>query len=65
MGHLRARRFLEVDAEEPTGILTHHLVQDERTNDFLRRLVTVTSAHPATRWLDATEVFASALYPER
>lgn len=65
VGHLRARRFLEVDAEEPTGILTYHLVQDERTSDFLRRLVTVTSAHPATCWLDATEVFASALYPER
>jgi hypothetical protein len=65
VGHLRARRFSEVDAEEPTGILTHHLVQDEHTDEFLRRLVTVTSAHPATRWLDATEVFAGALCPQR
>src|SRR5262249_5154895 len=31
VGHLRARRTQEVDAREPTGILTHHLVQDEAT----------------------------------
>ena len=59
--HLQARRLGEVDAQEPTGILTHHLVQDEATNAFLRRLVAVTRGHPATRWLDAAEVFADAL----
>src|SRR5271167_4825577 len=36
--HLHARRLAEVDAQEPTGILTHHLVQDEATDLFLRRL---------------------------
>jgi hypothetical protein len=59
--HLRARRLGELDAQEPTGILTHHLVQDEATDTFLRRLVAVTRGHPATRWLDAVEVFADAL----
>jgi hypothetical protein len=58
VGHLRARRLSEVDAEEPTGILTHHLVQDEATDAFLRRLVASTRAHRAACWLDATEVFA-------
>jgi hypothetical protein len=61
LGHLQARRLGEVDAEEPTGILTHHLVQDEATDTFLRRLVATTKEHPATRWLDPAEVFADAL----
>jgi|SRR5271166_1436045 len=59
--HLRARRFGEVDTHEPTGILTHHLVQDEATDEFLRRLVAITTEHPATRWLDAAKVFADTL----
>jgi hypothetical protein len=63
--HLQARRLGEVDAQEPTGILTHHLVQDEATDRFLRRLAAITEEHPGTRWLDAAEVFADALCPER
>jgi len=65
IGHLQARRLGKVDAEEPTGILTHHLVQDEAADTFLRRLVATTKEHPATRWLDAAEVFADALCPKR
>jgi hypothetical protein len=65
IGHLRARRLGEVDAQEPTGILTHHLVQDEAADTFLRRLVATTNEHPATRWLGAAEVFADALCPGR
>jgi hypothetical protein len=61
IGHLRTRRLAEVDAEEPTGILTHHLVQDEATDTFLRRLAANTGAHRAACWLDATEVFADAV----
>jgi hypothetical protein len=60
VGHLQARRLGEVDPREPTGILTHHLVQDEATEAFLRRLVAITKGHPATRWLDAAEIFAAA-----
>jgi hypothetical protein len=59
--HLQARRLGEVDAEEPTGILTHHLVQDEATDAFLSKLIAITQVHPATSWLDAAEVFADAL----
>jgi hypothetical protein len=58
--HLRARRCGLVDAEEPTGILTHHLVQDEDTGAFLAELIALTRQHPAARWLDAEEVFAPA-----
>jgi len=58
IGHLRARRSKGVDAGEPTGILTHHLVQDEATDTFLRKLAAITGGHRAARWLDATEVFA-------
>src|SRR5271167_1837939 len=56
--HLRTRRCGEVDGDEPTGILTHHLVQDDATGDFLLRLVALTAAHPAASWLDAGAVFA-------
>lgn len=59
--HLRARRLGRVDSEEPTGLLTHHLVQDEASYEFLARLIEVTMAHPAARWLAASEVFAEAV----
>ena len=57
--HLRARRLCGVSADEPTGILTHHLVQDEATDAFLDRLIRVSVAHPAVLWLDAGEIFTS------
>jgi hypothetical protein len=56
--HLRARRLCAVCVGEPTGILTHHLVQDEATDAFLDRLIAVSVAHPAVLWLDAGEIFA-------
>ena len=58
MQHLRARRLCAVCADEPTGILTHHLVQDDATDAFLDRLIAVSVAHPAVLWLDAGEIFA-------
>jgi hypothetical protein len=59
--HLGARRLRTVCAEEPTGILTHHLIQDEATEAFLYRLIAVSTAHPAVQWLDGAEIFAPAL----
>jgi hypothetical protein len=58
--HLRSRRCGGADRDEPTGILTHHLVQDEATGAFLVRLLGLTLDHPAARWLNAGEVFAPA-----
>ena len=59
--HLRARRLGRVDSNEPTGLLTHHLVQDEASYEFLAQLIEVTRAHPAARWLRASEVFTQAI----
>ena len=63
IAHLRARRRGSACSAEPTGILTHHLVQSEETDLFLYRLFEVTGAHPAVRWLDAAEVFSPAQVP--
>jgi hypothetical protein len=62
VAHLRARRSGDADPDEPTGLLTHHLVQDEATGAFLGHLISLTRNHPAARWLDANEVFAPASY---
>lgn len=61
VGHLRGRRLGRVDGAEPTGIMTHHLVQDGGAEEFLDRLIGLTLAHPAARWLSAGEVFAPAI----
>jgi hypothetical protein len=58
VGHLRARRMDAADRAEPTGILTHHLVQDAATESFLRRLLAATARHGAARWVGAAEAFA-------
>lgn len=55
--HLRARRLGGLRREEPTGVLTHHLVQDAPSYRFLERFVDATAAHPAARWVDAQTLF--------
>jgi hypothetical protein len=57
-GHLRARRLGEADCTEPTGLLTHHLVQDDASWSFLSRLQDWLSDYPVLRWLTAQTVFA-------
>jgi hypothetical protein len=57
--HLQARRTGAVDAGEPTGLLTHHLVMDDAGAAFIAQLVDVTRRHKAVRWLDAAEAFAA------
>jgi hypothetical protein len=56
--HLGARRRGDADPDEPTGILTHHLIQDAATAGFLARLLALTSEHRAARWVGAAEAFA-------
>jgi hypothetical protein len=58
VGHLRQRRLGKVDADEPTGIMTHHRVHGDDVERFLERLFEATKAHPAARWLEASEIFA-------
>jgi len=55
--HLRGRFLGMVDRDEPTGILTHHLVQDAATEPFLRRLVATVRRHPAARFVPVPELF--------
>jgi len=57
--HLRGRRVGAYDRAEPTGLLTHHLVQNERSYEFISRFVELISTHPAAAWLDAREIFAA------
>ena len=58
VGHLRARRTGGRPVDQPTGLLTHHLVQDEQSYDFMSRLLEFTGRHLAARWLNGGEVFA-------
>jgi len=57
LGHLRRRFLASVDAQEPTGILTHHLVQDAPADQFLRRFVATVRRHPSTRFVPIPELF--------
>ncbi|MGE0254723.1 MAG: polysaccharide deacetylase family protein [Alphaproteobacteria bacterium] len=57
VAHLGARRVGSVDADEPTGLLTHHLAQDDATWAFVARFIDTTAAHGGARWLAATDVF--------
>ncbi|MDH5748738.1 MAG: polysaccharide deacetylase family protein [Rhodospirillales bacterium] len=56
-GHLRSRRIGGVDPEEPTGLLTHHLVHDEACWRFIEDLLQNTISHDAVRWIGAEEAF--------
>ena len=58
LGHLSARRGGHVDAAEATGLMTHHLIMDTQSRDFVHAFVERTRTHPAVRWLPATELFA-------
>jgi hypothetical protein len=57
--HLSGRRTGRYDPSEPTGLLTHHLWQHEAADKFVSRLISVTSQHPAVKWLHGSEVFFS------
>jgi len=56
IAELRIRR--ESDDETATGVLTHHLVMDAPTADFMARLGGIVAAHPAARWASAPEMLA-------
>jgi hypothetical protein len=61
VAHLRGRRLGFFDRAEPTGMMTHHRVQDRAAEKFLAGLLKLTRAHPAARWLAAGEVFAPGI----
>ena len=49
--HLVRRRLGEADAEEPTGLLTHHLEMDAATWALVAELLARVCAHPAAAWV--------------
>ncbi len=55
--HLEARRLGDVDADEPSGLLSHHLRQDELAWQFLAEFLARTAAHPGTEWLNPGALF--------
>jgi hypothetical protein len=58
--HLHARRTGTKDTAEPTGILSHHLSQDEQVWDFISELMSTLKQHPAVEWLDAGTIWPKA-----
>jgi peptidoglycan/xylan/chitin deacetylase (PgdA/CDA1 family) len=58
--HLQARRRGAIANSGPTGLLTHHAVEDAMGRQFAERLFAMTSAHPAARWIDVDQVFPAA-----
>lgn len=54
--HLRARRLGEVDADEPTGLLTHVWVHDEDAWATLDAVLSVVADHPGGRWLNRDDL---------
>lgn len=57
--HLRDRRQGHVDTTEPTGLLTHHRVQDAACWAFCERLITATRAFESVAWLSARQLFSA------
>lgn len=62
VAHLSAKRTGRVDAHEPTGIMSHHLVHDDGCQQFLASLFDFLGEHPAVALLDAKTVFADPLF---
>jgi hypothetical protein len=58
--HLVARRTGYRDIDEPTGILSHHLVQNEAVWRFIDELFGFLGNHPASRWVDASAIWAES-----
>ncbi len=55
--HLVSKRFGYRDANEPTGILTHHLVQNDATWRFVADLLHFLSRHPAAAFVSASDIW--------
>jgi hypothetical protein len=57
LAELRERR--ESGDDSAIGVLTHHLVMDHATEDFMAQLVMRTGALPGARWLGAGDLLAT------
>ncbi len=57
IAQLRARRLGEADADEPTGLLTHHPAHDEPAWAFLAALLDRLAGHAAAHFVEAGAAF--------
>lgn len=57
IAHLSDRLDGRCDPEEPTGLLTHHLVHDRDCWSFIDRFLAETRGHPAASWVSAPDAF--------
>jgi hypothetical protein len=55
--HLAARRLGGADAEEPTGVMSHHRVHDAALWAGAARLMALLAAHPAVLWHEAATLW--------
>ena len=58
--HLIAKRCGYRDQDEPTGLLTHHLVQNQAVWRFTESLLDFLNRHPAASWSDARRLWAGS-----
>ena len=58
--HLQAKRLGQADPAEPTGLLTHHLVHDTETWEFLGVLLDWCAKTPVIKWRSAADLFPGA-----
>jgi hypothetical protein len=56
--HLRGKRLGIFASDAPTGLVSHHLAQNERSFAFMRRVRDLVELHPAASWQDARDIFA-------
>jgi hypothetical protein len=55
--HLYLRRTTDRCRDEPTGLLTHHLDQNDMVWRFCRSLFKHLNQHPAVHWLSAQQIW--------
>jgi hypothetical protein len=58
--HMAAKRLGQADPAEPTGLLTHHLVHDTETWEFLGALLDWCAKKPVIKWRSAADLFPGA-----
>ena len=55
--HLRLRRKYPLLGDEPTGLLSHHLVQTDSVWDFCEEFIERINSDNNCRWLGAREIW--------
>ena len=59
LAHLQARRTGNVDADEPTGLLTHHIDLDAAGWEFCTQLASMINQHDGAKWCAPQHLFSS------